>query len=286
MEIHEIDVYFSKERSFDIHFGADFQIGSMSCDKQRITRWVNRVTADPFSIWGFLGDVTDDDRPTTRISKVRANADREEVNIASARDHMAWLDKEVMPLLLPLKQNRSLGGLAGHHWMQLSPALNSAQLVFRELGCKYLGEMSAWVWVNFIGKRDCKGINMRRLFHIQHGVGGGGATGGSLRKLDTTSQGFQADVLVRAHDCKLEAAKKDELYPSTAEERRIYARTKCLLNIGSATRGYELGQTSYPEHAMMRPVSLGWGVIKAEIRKAEPWEASENGWTVEFFITI
>lgn len=248
-----------------------------------VKRWIQEIVDDPVDSGIIIpGDIEDEDRPSTRERRKSAFADRPEVAYRDADKHRAWVDKEVIPLLLPLQKTKFgiMGVLAGHHWTILSPALNSVQYICNELtrlsGKKvhYLGEMTSWLDFRFQyrGKRG-----FRKLVHVQHGSGGGQSKSGPLNKLDRAAQGFDGDVFIRAHDCQLVATKNIHLYPKATrvgEEPEILDRVEALLNLGSATKGYEVtkGAPSYIEQQVFRPVAMGWGMVKFKVRRAQTWE--------------
>ncbi len=198
---------------------------------------------------------------------------------------------------MPLQKTKYgiMGVLAGHHWSVLSPALNSVEYICNELtriSCKkvnYLGEMSAFLDLRFRVRGTNGGI--RQVIHVQHGEGGGQTKAAALNKLDRTSQGFIADAYIRAHDCSLVASKSQQLYPkelSKPGDPEMLSRDVALLNLGAATKGYEMDKhkISYVESAMMRPAALGWGTLKFIIRRSHAWEDAKKGMRVDLRVQI
>lgn len=256
-------------KTYNIYFAGDLQIGSSSTDTVIVRNWVRKVCSDPNAIWCLLGDIEDDDRPTTRIIRKGAFSGRKEVLGNDAKKHRRWVDQEIVPILKPLVDagRRCLGVLAGHHWYDLGEQTSTqyicnALTAYGKVKVPYLGQMSAWV--RFIVK-DNRGTSIERLIHIQHGTGGGKAISSALNALVKTSQGFGADLYVRAHDCTLVTGKYDILQPirpRSGSPERLTSKTVTLMNIGAATRGYELskGDPSYVEMGMMNPRTLGWGI--------------------------
>ncbi len=300
--ISEIELPFKGPTLFNIHALADWQLGSESTDKRIIKRKVAEIAADPHALWCFLGDIEDDDRPSTRARRRSSFADRPEVPAADAKKHRAWIEKEVLPIMAPLVKRPCLGVLAGHHWTQLERGTNSVQYICAALSAMgkekvpYLGQMSAWVWLHFIRRGVKHPQSFRRLVHIQHGAGGGQAVGGSLRKLEVASQRLYADAYIRAHSCALEAMKYDVVKPKpkriprsgepAAQTVYLEHRTVPLLNVGSATRAYNVstGDPTYTEAAMMRPLTMGWGILKARVRIDRLADAHQNPtvyWNIE-----
>lgn len=285
------DVRFPYE--FHLHGLSDLQIGSTSCSLKVIQQRIDDIISDPVdSGVCLLGDVEDEDRPSTRALRKATFADRVEVIERDAQKHLAYIDRHIIPVLLPLQKTKYgiLGMVAGHHYTNLTPNLTSAEYIanrLTELSGKtvhYLGEMAAFLDFRFRHKSGGDhGKSIRRVVMIQHGEGGGQTKASSLAKLDRTAQGFEADVYIRAHDCQLVASKTDRLYPKCVDDGSkpdIMSKTITMLNLGSATRGYEMGkgQASYIEAKMMRPTTLGWGTVKFQIRKERVYEDPQQNY--------
>lgn len=278
---------------------ADFQMGSRSCCKWKIEQHIEDILANAKHFDSgviFAGDIEDEDRPSTRKIRAEIAAERAEVVSRDAEKHVAWLDKEVVPLLLRLHKGTKygiMGGVAGHHYTQISAMQNSVQYIYRELErltgkpCVYLGEMVSFMDLRF---KHTNGKCVRQVGLLQHGEGGGQTKSSTINKLDRAAAGFSADFYIRGHDCQLVGTKTDQLEAreSRGGEPSIACRTKALLNLGSATMGYEMRKdsTSYIESAMMRPATMGWGTMKFRIRKAlkgeDPYENLRADIKLEF----
>jgi len=294
----ESDQEFEKSCRITLHPLGDFQFESDSCDRRLIKYAVEEVCDDPSGGMSvFLGDIEDNDRPSTRVRKRREFADRPEVLSVAAKEHLDFLDREIVPLLLPLANTKRgiLGMLAGHHWTEITPTFNSVQYIAHQLFLKsgknipYLGQMSAWIKFQFRAKGRQR-ADITSLLHIQHGIGGGQTLASALNKLEMASRSFEANALIRAHDCKLVAAKFDRLGPKELHggDPLLLSKTVTLLNVGSATRGYNmtLNNPDYVEQAMMRPTTLGWGKLHYNIRKSYAHEDPNNNWTVKISAEI
>lgn len=279
---------------FHLHGLSDLQIGSMDSSDRVIQQRIEEIVDDPVdSGTVILGDIEDEDRPSTRSIRKAAFAERPEVITRDGEKHLAWIDKAIIPKLLPLQKTKYgiMGILAGHHYTQLTPDLNSAEYIASRLGelskrkVPYLGVMSSFIDFRF----RCNGRGMRVVGHLQHGEGGGQTKGSTLAKLDRTSQGFLADFYMRAHDCQLVATKTDQLFPRESlvgSEPNIMSRTITMLNLGSATQGYQPSKKnlSYIESSMMRPTTMGWGELQFRIRKA--WNYEDNNQNYKFDVKV
>lgn len=268
---------------FNLECLADFQLGSRSCCKWKIEQHIDDILENAKHTDSgvlFAGDIEDEDRPSTRVIRAKIGAERVEVVERDSMKHIAWLEHEVIPLLMKLHKGTKygiMGGVAGHHYTQISSQMNSVQYIFRRLKeltgkpCEYLGEMVSFIDLKFVhANKDGHGDRVVGL--LQHGEGGGATKGSTITKLDRAVQGFNADFYIRGHDCQLVGTKTDQLYTreSRGGQPQISCRTKALLNLGSATMGYEMRKdsSSYIESAMMRPATMGWGTLKFRIRKS------------------
>lgn len=273
---------------FNLECIADFQLGSRSCCEWKIQQHIDDILGNAQTVDSGVivaGDLEDEDRPSTRMIRAHIGADRSEVVERDAMKHIAWLEQKVIPLLLPLHKGTKygiMGGVAGHHWTQLTeyedadgkkqPAINSVQYIYRRLEeltgkpCVYLGEMVSFLDLTF--EHTPTDHRLRQVGLLQHGEGSGAAN-----KLTRTAKGFDADFFIRGHDCKLLGTKEDQLYAKetrTGGEPAILSRTRAMLNLGSATLGYEMNKKapSYIEQKMMLPSTMGWGTLKFRIRKS------------------
>lgn len=273
-------------------------MGSEDSSPKIIRQRIEEICDDPVpSGIVILGDIEDEDRPSTRSIRQAAFSDRPEVPCRDAVKHMAYLDKEIIPKLLPLQTTTYgiMGVLAGHHWTWITPGvLNSVQYICAQLGqlsrrsVPYLGQMSAAIALLF-SKQN--GRHIRKIVHVQHGEGGGSTKGSSLAKLDRTAQGVDADVYIRAHDCQLVATKNPRLKLKEAgpgEHPDYLARDVAMLNLGSATQGYNMSREkmSYIEEKMMRPTTMGWGTVEFTLRRSKAWEDPKRSERIDLKIVI
>lgn len=278
---------------FALEFKGDWQLGSRSTCEWKIDDDIEETlerakTTDSGVV--LLGDLEDEDRPTTRIMRGKMAAERPEVVDRDAAKHVVYLESDILPRLLKLHRGTKygiLGGVAGHHWTFLPGGVavgdktvySSVEYLYARLEqitgkpCVYLGQMSSFVDLRFRspvdGGKDCRSVGF-----IQHGEGGGATKAATMTRLERAAQGFDAQWYARGHDCQIMGTKTDQLFAreSRGDESSgsIGSRTKAMLNLGAATQGYEMGRgaPSYVEGGMMRPVTMGWGTMLFRIRVA------------------
>jgi hypothetical protein len=269
---------------FNLECLADFQLGSRSCCLWKIEQHIDDILENAKHTDSgvlFAGDIEDEDRPSTRVIRAKIAAERGEVVERDSMKHVAWLEQDVIPLLLKLHKGTKygiMGGVVGHHFTQIASGTNSVQYIYRRLAeltgkpCVYLGEMVSFIDLTFEHIKTAHSV--RQVGLLQHGEGGGATKAATLTKLERAAQGFEADFYIRGHDCQLVGTKTDQLYAKGNRESgadpAILCRTKAMLNLGSATTGYEFRKdsASYIESAMMRPATMGWGTLKFRIRRA------------------
>lgn len=282
---------------FALEFKGDWQLGSKSTCEWKIdddiAETLERAKTMPSGIL-MLGDIEDEDRPSTRKIRKEISADRAEVAERDAEKHVAYLDSDVLPRLIQLHEGTKygiMGGVAGHHWTFLPGGIevgkkrvySSVEYLFAKLEiitgkpCIYLGQMASFVDLRFvIGSRSNSNRankSCRSVGFMQHGEGGGATKSATLTKLERAAQGFDAQWYARGHDCQIMGTKTDQLYAREGQVNNpgsIGSRTKAMLNLGAATMGYEFGRgnPSYVESAMMRPTTMGWGTMLFRVRLA------------------
>lgn len=308
----------------DLHCLADWQLGSSSCLTWKIDQWIDDMVEQArfyrqFMPWAktaavFAGDAEDNDRPSTREIRARVAAERPEVAEADSKNYIHVLETEVLPRLLKVHQELDygiLGGVAGHHWTFLhggapvgdKTVYTSVEYLYARLEqitgkpCVYLGPMVSFLDFRFeklVSSSNSKTVQVMGL--LQHGEGGGQTKGSTLTKLERTAQGFDAEFFIRGHDCQLLATKTDQLYATEGRKKDgagdqdgvIRSRTKAMLNLGSATMGYEMskGRSSYIEQSMLRPTTQGGGILRFRVGRASQYEDPNRNYRVRLNIEI
>lgn len=281
---------------FALDFKGDWQLGSRSTCEWKIDLDIEDTLERAKSMDSgiiFLGDIEDEDRPSTREIRKTIGAQRAEVVERDAEKHIAYIDSDVMPKLIKLHEGTKygiMGGVAGHHWTFLPGGIDvgkrkvysSVEYMFAKLEemtgkpCHYLGQMTSFIDLRFVrnrGEGSTLPSSLRSVGFIQHGEGGGATKSSTVTRLERAAQGFDAQWYARGHDCQILGTKVDQLY---AREGRgdsngtIGSRTKAMLNLGAATMGYETGKgsPSYVEQGIMRPTTMGWGSMLFTVRRS------------------
>lgn len=302
----------------DLAVIGDWQIGSSSCCLWKIDREIDELVERtkfyrehlPWAKTAVMsvGDLGDEDRPSTRMARAAQAAERPEVAKRDAKKHVLFLESEILPRLLRLHEGTDyglLGGVAGHHWTFLPGGEEVAgktyytdvEYLYARLEkmtgkpCKYLGQMAAFVDFNFTRKMPSCNKTVRDPGFVQHGEGGGQTKSSTVMRLDRTAKGFHADWFLRGHDCQLLATKTDQLAARESRgngEGGVVAKTKAFLNLGSQTMGYETtrGSPSYIEQGMMTPTTQGGGTMRFLVHRASEHEDPNGNLKVTHKIEI
>ena len=119
----------------DIHFGSNAFL------KDEYERIADIIKRDKYAYTIILGDVTDDDRPSSRALRKAMFSDRVEAFQQEDKQHLDWLDRRILPDLAKVaKPNRCMGILDGDHHRQYSNGLTSVQYACSMLKVPYLGD--------------------------------------------------------------------------------------------------------------------------------------------------
>lgn len=219
-------------------------------------RLLKRVEKDDKCFIVFVGDMTDDDRPSMRQRKeqIYAETERHSALEESDLDHMDRLDKYLVPDLKRI-QGKIIGMIDGDHYRRYANGITSTQYLANKLKCPkaYLGERMGWIRIIF--QRDGSKQD-HRLFDIliRHGKGGTGAFGYDINALVRQSSGFDADLYIGGHTHKQWFIKVPFLHLGKYD---IKQRLVGYARAGSLLRGFLFGQTTYAEIAEYNPLSIG-----------------------------
>lgn len=279
-------IEFNKSRELTLYPMGDQQLGAKNVDPRYFPAWIRKHAKKPGAMFLHTGDLTDDDRPTTRSRKRATYSDREDVLLEETDAALKKFDKDVIPMLLPLAESEFgiIGMLDGHHYRDLFfieenvglVRKTSTRYVCEQLSkitgreVPYLGVMTSWLALKF--RHTNGGAAVEKMLHVQHGVGGGATIAAAVNKLEKTAHGHHGDVYIRAHDCTRVAAKKVIAEPTHSHgsaERKIRFRELNLLNIGALSQSPILSRESpdYAEMGVMNPKPRGWGRVMFNLTK-------------------
>lgn len=227
---------------YNIYFLSDIHLGNPAFLKDEFERVCDIINNDKDAYTLFLGDLTDDDRPSTRIMRQSMFTDRKEAFEQEDLQHLGYIDRVVIPQMSKLAKN-CLGMLDGDHYRRYSNGLSSVQYICAKLKVSYLGDGMARVKLDFLGPgRKSNSYNI----HIQHGVAGIGRPGNGVNRLDDVARQWEGmDCFVRGHN------HVGFIYPISRyyekQSGKIGQKDIWLINTPSFRTGIMDGTTDYTE---------------------------------------
>jgi len=229
-----------------------------SFNVKKWNKMIKRVLGDKHTFLFFAGDITDDDRPSTRARKaaIFSGEDRSQSLSASNMADRLAISKFILPLLMPVKE-RILGAIDGDHFQLYRDGTTSTQYIFKELGIPnvYIGRRMGWIRLLFLDSK--KTLEYRIL--MRHGRGGTGKIGSDINKLITSNMQFEADLFIGGHTHKKWCYSEPTMYLSG---NKIKTKTRMYCRAGSLFNSYGDGLYTYAEDAEYPPLSTGFPRIE------------------------
>lgn len=223
------------------------------------------------------GDYIDFMSPSNRARL--ANAGLYDTAQRVIRDKARSLTGDLYNEYLASTTGRWLGLVHGHHWSECQHGETTDEYLANMLRTTYLGTC-AYVVLDFVSD-DASERHGRVVLWVHHGTGNG-KPGHAIRKLESLAGSWDADVFIMGHDCKLETATMNRIYPRVVDGTLTLEHKKvCLVGAGAWSRAYQKNHTvdgkkagCYVEAAMMVPAALGGAFItirpRWECRRWEP----------------
>ncbi len=236
--------------------------------------------ADKNSVWVSCGDLTDDDRPSTRERRKAMFADRTEAYTQEDKDYIKGL-RQQMDIKIGRIADSCAGMVAGDHYRLFANGTNSVELICKWYGIPYLGERMGPVRLTFFradekkkGQRlSASGASLQYNMIVRHGRGGGTTNGADVNALERQNKEFDADLFMGGHTHKANAHPRAILRPNQAfngwKERTIW-----YVRVGALLRGFMPGKELYPEKKEYGPLLVGWGECTLTIGR--PVAANRN----------
>jgi len=196
MEIINKNIDARKEREFNIIPIGDIHFGSLAFSERLWTNFLSEIKHIKNPLFIITGDITDEDRPSTRDRRQEMFKDRVEAYIQEDSDYIDRLYKRVVPRLEFLNKNNCIGIIDGDHYRLFSDGRTSTEVIAMALGVPYLGSGQAIVRLCF------KMQNTSRVFniHIRHGRGYCATTGGKINANKRFVDSWEGiDLFVKGH---------------------------------------------------------------------------------------
>ena len=259
MIIQKHDIILRRNGILNIYQHTDAHYFSEGHDKVLHKRFVSKVARDPDARWIDTGDLTDDDRPSTRERRTVMYLDRAEARVLEDNDHRNRLDKTVIPKLRPIA-DKCLGLLAGDHFRIYANGDNSAQYIARELKVPYLGERMAFASLRVSTVQRPSSVYIYNIL-ARHGKGGPSTSSGDVAGLVRQNTNWDADLYLGGHTHK-ENAHPEPFLGVNGKRGGFNRRTRWYIRGGSFLCGFAVGtKQHYPEKNEYGPLCLGWGEL-------------------------
>lgn len=239
----------------------DLHIGSPAFLEKSFDTLCDIVKKDKLAYFICPGDVTDDDRPTTRILRRQMFNDRPEAMDQEDKQHLMWLDTYVIPKLKKMiRPERALGFLDGDHYRIYGNGLTSVQYICAMTKMPYLGDGQALLRLNF-KYGSCSGNTVK--IHIHHGKGGGITEASDVQELQKVSNQWRNGVslFVRGHSHKPKVIPFAWNYDTYENPPAVRTKEGFLVNAGSFRHGLIMGKTDYAEQKVYPPTSTRCPII-------------------------
>jgi len=232
----------------------DLHIGSPAFLERSFDALADIARRDKHAYFICPGDVTDDDRPTTRIMRRAMFNDRQEAMEQEDLQHLNWMDRIVIPKLNKLiKPARCLGILDGDHFRVYANGLTSVQYICAKNKIPYLGMGQALLRLNFRYKANSVG---QVKIHIHHGKGGGTTETSDINELQKLCNQWRAvDVFIRGHSHKPKFIPFQRYYDTRERPPEVRVKEGFLINAGAFRGGMTMGKVDYAEREVYAPTS-------------------------------
>lgn len=256
----------------------DPHIDSELFDKARFDTEIARQVADKNAYCIFVGDVTEDDRPSTRQRRKDMHSDRDEALSLDDKKHMLWMDQKIIPIFQKIAP-RCLGILDGDHYRRYGSGITSTQYMCMRTGIPYLGERMAAL--RLLLTPDYKGVGqgvVRRYdILVTHGAGSAATPGGDLNNLLKKLVGFaDYDLVMSGHTHK--SLSFQQPIQGIAGNGELRERMFTVMRCGTFLKSYKANKKGYAEYSEYTPLKTGCARLHlhfAKLGKSCSWRISD-----------
>lgn len=244
----------------------DLHIGSEAFQEKAFDHICEIAAKDKNAYFILSGDVTDDDRPTTRVMRRSMFNDRPDALRQEDIQHLAWMDNYVVPKLKKLlRPGRCLGILDGDHYRKYSNGMTSVQYICSANKWPYLGEGQAILRLHF---RARAGSVCTVKLHAHHGKGGGVTEASDINELQKLSYQYEGmHLFIRGHSHKPKFLPFTRYVDTSEQPPQLRTREGFLVNAGSFRQGVIMNSVDYAESAMYPPTSTRCPIIVFNVHK-------------------
>ena len=260
----------------DIHFG------SPAFMERSFDALADICRRDKYAYFICPGDITDADRPTTRLLRRAMFNDRMEAMEQEDIQYLDWIDRYVMPRLNKvIKPAKCLGFMDGDHFRVMASGLSSVQYICAKNKIPYLGMGQALLRLNF--KYKTSGVSTIKM-HLHHGKGSGVTEASDINELQKVSYQWRAvDVFIRGHSHKPKFIPFSRYYDTHERPPEVRVKEGFLINAGSFRTGILMNKVDYAEREVYPPTSTRCPILHLTGRKTV---ASNSSFYVEMAASL
>lgn len=223
----------------------DLHIDSENFELDRFLMWRDKFINDKNAMCVILGDIIDDDRPSTRLLRKSMINDRKEVAALDEKHHLEHVDNKIIPLLSFLNASNCLGMLDGDHYREYTKlGITSTQYLCAKLKVPYLGDGQAILNLSF---NYSSSHTLSFPIHVRHGIGYNKNQGGTNNRNQEFSEkisGINCFIRAHSHNCIITNIGKYEFDKYTND---LINKDVWLINTGSFRGGFIKQVTDYSE---------------------------------------
>lgn len=263
MEIIDYEItYKSKRDKINLIGLGDIHLGHAGCDKQKLAQVIDYIKNNQNCYWIGMGDYAECINITDK--RFDAGSVDPEFRVSDLSDLVSKEYREIKKLLNPIK-DKCIAILCGNHeeTIRLKHSRDIALDLARELKVRpkqrlYLG-YSGFIRLKLkrVGVKG-KHHSLIYLIYVHHGWGSARTSGAKVNRLDNFTRGFDADLVMIAHEHKKVIAPPITMLSVPLRgERKLVERKRLAVMTGGFLRGYQQGTQSYVERKGYNPSDLG-----------------------------
>ena len=262
-----IVTYGKADAEFSIYDVADIHFLNRSCHKAALSRDIEKIRKDPYSLWVQGGDYADWIFPGDK--RFDWEAIDGDIKVIEMSHFAALVAKGIVSLFKPIAPKCLSFGMGNHDIKYLSKT--SLMNVHEEI-CAALGVVnmrySGWFDIYFVHEPGVKGVTVQptdtpperftarlRVF-VHHGAGAANTAGGKINRLKSLVDMVDADLVMMGHVHEQMAKAFLRLTPN-GDCSEIDQKVTMGLITGSYLRTYASGFTGYGEIKAYAPTTIG-----------------------------
>lgn len=244
----------------------DLHLGSENFLKEKWKVVTKMIKKDPLAYVIILGDITDDDRPTTRMRRKMMFNDRPEAFTQEDKNHLEYLDRHIIPQFRGvITEKNCLGVFDGDHYRQYHNGLTSVQYICSVLKLPYLGDGEADIDVNFKYAGGC----ITKCINARHGQGFNKSPSLVMRRMEDIVGGYENyDIFLRGHAHTPGVISLAREYRDRSKHMRLQ-REILLINTMSFRSRTLVNKTDYAEEKEYKPTSYRLPIVIFKARKKQ-----------------